>query len=160
MDVAIFLLFTFQGIETAIFGPTLLDMQYIYQTQIKNICIIPMLKAIGSVIGASLSGILLDKLPKFRYWILFSCSCLLGICTALLPHMTYLWAFFVISTFSGINSGALHSGGNVLCLDTWKDDSGPYLHSIHFSFAVNIMNKNSNVSRFSAGHINILVRSL
>ena len=28
-------------------------------------------------------------------------------------------------------------GGNVLCLDIWKGmNSGPYMHSIHFSFSV------------------------
>ena len=79
---------------------------------------------------------LLDKFPKLRYFILFGCTCLMGLTTAILPHMIYLWAFFVVSIVSSFACGALDTGGNVLCLDTWKDDSGPYLHSIHFSFAV------------------------
>merc|ERR1719273_2285772 len=50
--------------------------------------------------------------------------------------MVYLWAFFIVSIISSFSAGSLDTGGNVLCLDTWKDKSGPYLHSIHFSFAI------------------------
>ena len=36
--------------------------------------------------------------------------------------------------FSG---GSLDTGGNVLCLDTWQNgEAGPWMHSIHFSFAI------------------------
>ena len=78
----------------------------------------------------------MDKLPNFRYIVLFSCTFLIGLCTAVLPHMVYLWGFFIVSIISSFFASALDTGGNVLCLDTWKDASGPYLHSIHFSFAV------------------------
>ena len=122
----------------SVLGPSLLDMRDIYDTEIKIITLVIVLKAVGSVIGAFISGILLDKLLKFRYFILFGCTCLLGVCTALLPHMVFLWGFFIVSIISSFSAGALDTGGNVLCLDTWKDNSGPYLHSIHFSFAVNI----------------------
>ena len=122
--------------QDAIFGPTLLDMQDIYETKIKVISLVIVVRAVGSVIGAFLSGLLLDKCPKLRYFILFGCTCLLGLCTAILPHMVYIWAFFLVSIVCSFACGALDTGGNVLCLDTWKDASGPYLHSIHFSFAV------------------------
>ena len=122
--------------QDAIFGPTLLDMQDIYETKIKVITLVIVLRAVGSVIGAFSSGLLLDKCPKWRYFILFGCTCLLGLCTAILPHMIYIWAFFMVSIVCSFACGALDTGGNVLCLDTWKDASGPYLHSIHFSFAV------------------------
>ena len=128
----------FQGMSDAVFGPTLLDMRDIYETEINIITLVIVFRAVGSVIGAFLSGILLDKFPKFRYFILFGCTCILGVCTALLPHMVYLWAFFIVSIISSFSAGSLDTGGNVLCLDIWKDKSGPYLHSIHFSFAVNI----------------------
>jgi len=128
--------FVFMGMQDAIFGPTLLDMQDIYETKIKVISLVIVVRAVGSVIGAFLSGLLLDKCPKLRYFILFGCTCLLGLCTAILPHMVYIWAFFLVSIVCSFACGALDTGGNVLCLDTWKDASGPYLHSIHFSFAL------------------------
>ena len=111
-------------------------MQDIYETKIKVITLVIVLRAVGSVIGAFSSGLLLDKCPKWRYFILFGCTCLLGLCIAILPHMVYIWALFLVSIVCSFACGALDTGGNVLCLDTWKDASGPYLHSIHFSFAV------------------------
>ena len=111
-------------------------MQDIYETKIKVITLVIVLRSVGSVIGAFSSGLLLDKFPKLRYFTLFGSTCLMGLCTAILPHMIYLWAFFMVSFVSSLACGALETGGNVLCLDTWKDASGPYLHSIHFSFAV------------------------
>ena len=85
-------------------------MKDVYQTKIKVITLVIVLRAIGSVLGAFISGILLDKLPKFRYFILFGCSCLMGISTAILPHMNYLWAFFIVSILSSFRCGALDTG--------------------------------------------------
>ena len=126
----------FQGLTDAIFGPTLLDLTDIYQTKIKIISIVIIPKAVGSITGAFTAGLILDRLPDFRYFVLFSCTFLIGLCTAVLPHMVDLLGFFIVSIILSVFSSALHTGGNVLCLDTWKDASGPYLHSIHFSFAV------------------------
>ena len=111
-------------------------MQDVYETKIKYISMVIVVNAVGSVIGAFSSGLLVDKFPKLRYITLFGSTCLMGLCTAILPHMIYLWAFFMVSFVCSLACGVLETGGNVLCLDTWKDASGPYLHSIHFSFAV------------------------
>ena len=111
-------------------------MQDIYKTKMKYIILVIIVNSVGFVIGAFSSSLLLDKFPKFRYFTLFGSTCLMGLCTAILPHMIYLWAFFMASFVSSLACGVLETGGNVLCLDTWKDASGPYLHSIHFSFAV------------------------
>ena len=45
--------------------------------------------------------------------------------------------FFVLCAINGWAMGSLDTGGNVLCLDIWRgeSDSGPYMHSIHFSYA-------------------------
>ena len=61
----------------------------------------------------------------------------MGVFGILIPHMPNLWIFFIITGFQSFNSGALDAGGNVLCLDVWQGrDGGPYMHSIHFSFAI------------------------
>ena len=128
--------FIFLGLSDCLFGPTLLDLRDIYDTKVKIITIVVLLRAIGSIIGAFTIGMLLDKYPKIRYFVLFGCTFIMGVCTSILSHLQYLWVFFAVSIVSSFASGSLDTGGNVLCLDTWKADSGPYLHSIHFSFAV------------------------
>lgn len=122
-----------------LFGPTLLDMRDIYLTEISTITLVIILKAVGSIIGAFSAGVLLDKCDRFRLFILFAFTLLLSLFTMILPHLSYLWIFFVISTLSSFASGALDTGGNVLCLNIWSDspsDAGPFMHSIHFSFAI------------------------
>ena len=83
----------------------------------------------------------MDKLKRHRYFILFCCTCLMGVFTAVLPHVMYLWAFFVASTICNFATGVLHPSLNVLCLDIWAEDSGPFLNSLHFGFAVNMNSK-------------------
>ena len=56
-------------------------MKDIYETEINVITIVIILRAVGSVVGAFLSGLLLDKFPKLRYFTLFGCTFLLGVCT-------------------------------------------------------------------------------
>ena len=83
------------------------------------------------------AGIILDKYLKYRFFILFAYTFIVGITNALLPHLSSIWLFFAVSSISSFASGSLDTGGNVLVLDCWKHgDSGPYLHSIHFSFAL------------------------
>ena len=91
--------------------------------------------------GGFTAGLVLDKLKRHRYFILFCCTCLMGVITAILPHGMYLWAFFVASTINNFATGVLHPSLNVLCLDIWAEDSGPFLNSLHFGFAVNTNSK-------------------
>ena len=61
----------------------------------------------------------------------------MGTACSLLPHLKHLWLYYVISTVESFANGSLDAGGNVLCLDIWRNDnSGPWVHSIHFSFAI------------------------
>ena len=89
----------------------------------------------GSILGSSIAGIVLDKCLKFRYFILFVYTFIIGLTNVLLPHLPDIWLFFMVMTFSCFASGSLDTGGNVLMLDL-NGDSGPYLHSIHFSYAL------------------------
>lgn len=112
-------------------------MRDIYETKISIITFVIIFRSCGSIAGASLAGLILDKWPKLRHFALFSATFLMGATNMLLPHAGYLWLFFVFSTLASFACGFLDTGGNVLVLDTWKnDDVGPYMHSIHFSFAI------------------------
>ena len=43
-----------KGLQDGAFGPTLLDMTELYNTEIKVISVVIVVKAIGSIIGSSL----------------------------------------------------------------------------------------------------------
>jgi FHS family Na+ dependent glucose MFS transporter 1 len=83
------------------------------------------------------AGFLLDKYPNNRLFLLFGSNFVFGLTTMVLPHAKLLWVFFLMSGLASFSSGAIVPGGNVLCLEIWNDgDAGPYMHSIHFSFAI------------------------
>ena len=129
--------FIFLGLSESIFGPTLMDLQDIYNTNAKTITIVLALQAIGSVTGSFIIGMLLDKYPKVRYCVLFGCTFIMGVSTGILPHLQFLGIFFAVSLVSSFVIGCLSAGGNVLCLDVWQGgDAGPYMHSIHFSISI------------------------
>ena len=132
-----FKFYIFQGMSDSIFGPTLLDFTSIYSTKVSIISLVVLFRFAGSILGATIAGIVLDKYLKHRYFILFAYTFVIGLTNTCLPHLASIWLFFVVSTFSSFASGSLDTGGNVLVLDCWQNsDSGPYLHTIHFSFAL------------------------
>ena len=127
--------FMTRGVSDNIFGPTLLDFTSIYSTKVSIISFVVIFRFGGSILGSSIAGIVLDKCLKFRYFILFVYTFIIGLTNVLLPHLPDIWLFFMVMTFSCFASGSLDTGGNVLMLDL-NGDSGPYLHSIHFSYAL------------------------
>ena len=86
----------------------------------------------------STAGYFLDKYSQHRYTYLFAYTTIMGLSTTMIPFSPSLYFFFGLCGINGFVSGSLDTGGNVLCLDLWQgfDDSGPYMHSIHFSFGL------------------------
>lgn len=130
-------LFSFKGLVESSFGPTLLDLIDIYDTEMDVITLVFIPKAIGSIIGSSLLGILLDKFADLKFFLLSVILLITSASTALLPNGSYLWVFFMASMISSFGIGGVITGGNVLCLTTWSGgDAAPYMHTIHFTFAI------------------------
>ena len=84
------------------------------------------------------AGYLLDKYPRLRYTLLFVYTAIMGIACTMIPLSPSLFFFFGLCAIYGFVMGSLEVGGNVLCLDVWQgfDESGPYMHSLHFSWGV------------------------
>ena len=78
----------------------------------------------------------MDKFSQYRYWFLFAYTMIMGLTTTIIPFSPSLAFFFMLCGINGFVMGSLDTGGNVLCLDIWQgyDDSGPFMHSIHFAW--------------------------
>jgi len=125
------------GLSASLFGPTLLDIVDLYDSSVDAVSLVIIYRALGSMVGAFIAGIILDKFIQYRLYIIFIYVLLMGTACSLLPHLKHLWLYYVISTVESFANGSLDAGGNVLCLDIWRNDnSGPWVHSIHFSFAI------------------------
>lgn len=88
----------------------------------------------GYLIGAVIAGFLFDRYN--RLFLLFVSLLMTSTLVVLTPWCQTLWLLQTIMVSTGITLGFLTTGGNVLCLDLWGRNSGPFMQAIHFSFAL------------------------
>lgn len=124
------------GVCEAIRGPTLLDLQDLYKTNLETISFLFLIECIGSLLASFLIGVFMTGFPHLNNLFVFIGLVSLGLVTALVPFAGDLQNLFVLLFFVGFLIAAVHTGGNVLCLDIWSGfDSGPHIHSIHFCYS-------------------------
>lgn len=134
-------------------GPVLLDLAEVYQSSVETLSYIFLCSSTGSLFGSffgnqnhdsldsiiifgSLAGFIMDKYPDHQGLILFFFNFFFGALTMIVPYTGYVSLLMVIYFFIGFNSAGCDAGGNIICLHVWRGlDSGPAMHSIHFSFA-------------------------
>ena len=81
----------------------------------------------------------LDSFKKHQMMILFFLAFVHGLTIMSFPHLKYIPIYYMMGSIKGIVSNSLRTGGNALCLNTWSEDkAGPWLHSIHFSYAIGV----------------------
>jgi len=126
------------GLCGSVLGPTLLDLCDVFETSISSLSLVAIIRCVGAMAGSFSAGYILDKYSQHRYIFLFAYTTVMGLSTTMIPFSPSLYFFFGLCGLNGFVSGSLDTGGNVLCLDLWQgfDDSGPYMHSIHFSFGL------------------------
>nr|XP_002122926.3 sodium-dependent glucose transporter 1-like [Ciona intestinalis] len=122
------------GLIIALPGPALPTLAYNLGVDIKPISVIFTARAIGYLSGSIISGFLHGKLDAYK---MIGFSLLLtsaGFAGA--PFFPSVVLLAIAMSTMGVSMGFLDTGGNVLCLEIWGDDSGPYMQSLHFSFAL------------------------
>lgn len=88
----------------------------------------------GYLIGAVIAGFLFDRYN--RLFLLFVSLLMTSTLVILTPWCQTLWILQTTMILTGVTLGFLTTGGNVLCLDLWGRNSGPFMQAIHFSFAL------------------------
>lgn len=99
----------------------------------------------------------MDKFEGWQNTYIFVHTIVAVVTMSLHPFCGELWILFVVGAINGVTSGSINTGavgkkiilnvttafifadvaaGNLMCLTIWRGfNSGPYMHSIHFSFA-------------------------
>jgi len=115
----------------------------IYRTDIPEISFSLVTASIGGIAGAALAGTLLTRFHKLKYFLMFEFTAGISLTTMILPRLGHLAAYFAVMILNGAHVGAVHTGINALCLDTWRDPDGrkrpgggPAIHSMHASFSI------------------------
>ncbi|XP_078487668.1 sodium-dependent glucose transporter 1-like [Ciona intestinalis] len=122
------------GLIIALPGPALPTLAYNLGVEINSISVIFTARAIGYLAGSIVSGFLHGKLDAYRmigFALLVTSAAFAGA-----PFFLSIILLAIAMSSVGVSMGFLDTGGNVLCLEIWGDESGPYIQSLHFSFAL------------------------
>ncbi|XP_014898332.1 sodium-dependent glucose transporter 1 [Poecilia latipinna] len=121
------------GMGISVLGPTFEDLAANVHKNISNISYIFVGRAAGYIGGSLVGGILFELTNPH---VLLGVSMLL---TAFgmfaIPFCKQALFLTGIMSVVGISMGVLDTGGNVLILNTWGEQSGPHMQALHFSFA-------------------------
>ncbi|KAJ1525620.1 hypothetical protein ONE63_008840 [Megalurothrips usitatus] len=90
----------------------------------------------GFMIGAMFGARLLDRFN--RLFLVFLALLVTALLVTIIPWCGINWLLRTDMFLLGVSLGFLTTGGNVLCLDLWGRNSGPFMQALHFSFSLGI----------------------
>lgn len=122
------------GLCMSVTGPTLLYLKDQVGSTISEISYIFTVRSVGTLGGAFLGSVLLDRCNPYSAF--FVVIAMMAISVGSMPWCKHIWMLMVSSFVVGMGNGLLDTGASTLCLQLWGKDSGPYMQSLHFSFAV------------------------
>ncbi|XP_071997877.1 sodium-dependent glucose transporter 1 isoform X1 [Engystomops pustulosus] len=122
------------GMAISVLGPTFPELAENVGSTVGNISYVFVGRSLGYLCGSVLGGVLFDRINQH---LLLGLS-MLATCGGLLMLPWCKKAIFLIGVMSvvGTSMGFLDTGGNVVILNTWGDESGPHVQALHFSFAL------------------------
>ncbi|KAK3930002.1 Sodium-dependent glucose transporter 1 [Frankliniella fusca] len=95
-----------------------------------------MYKCQGFMIGAMFGARMLDRFN--RLFLVFLALLVTALLVTIIPWCGIAWLLRTDMFLLGVSLGFLTTGGNVLCLDLWSRNSGPFMQALHFSFSLGI----------------------
>nr|XP_056712190.1 sodium-dependent glucose transporter 1 [Euleptes europaea] len=118
----------------AVLGPTFQDLATNVNRNVSQISYIFVGRAAGYFGGSLIGGILFDCMNAHLLLGLSMLGTAIGLyaipwCKKALLLTAMMWVI-------GSAMGVLDTGGNVLALATWKEEVGPHMQALHFSFAL------------------------
>ncbi|KAK2713841.1 hypothetical protein QYM36_009655 [Artemia franciscana] len=130
--LALCLAFFVLGLCIAVPGPTLLDLQKQVDVSVTQITSIFAARSTGYLLGSIFGGVLFDRFDQRL--LLFTSLTWTAIAVGATPWCKNFGALMTAMSLMGAGMGFLDTGGNVMCIDLWRKDSGPYMQALHFSF--------------------------
>ncbi len=151
-----------QGLVEGVRGPTVLDLSDHFGSTVQALSILFVWCTVGSCLGsltcryamhgvgcqcqcstclllAQFSvGYLVDKFPAYKWRLISSAVLIFGVSAAVVAASNNIYVFYAVNFISGVGGGGMETTGNVACLALWRDrnDGGPFMHCIHFGFAL------------------------
>ncbi|RWS17504.1 sodium-dependent glucose transporter 1A-like protein [Dinothrombium tinctorium] len=129
---ALFISFVFLGLNVALPGATLLDLEIAVNCSTEQITRAVPIKSSGYLVGAFVNSFLVK--------IFDSQICIIGsliastIISGLIPWNRTLIGLYVCMFFAGFPSGILDASGNIWLLHLWGKEIPPFIQILHFMY--------------------------
>ncbi|XP_063441403.1 sodium-dependent glucose transporter 1A-like [Mytilus trossulus] len=134
LSVALFSLFACLGWNVSQLGPALLDLQIITKTRLDEASYFLTAFSLGFLVAVAVAGWIFKKIN--RIIVLFVSTILIAIVTVVTPWCRHFGLMIVVFVVRGLTHGVADAGGNINILKIWGTESGPYMQTMHFSFAI------------------------
>ncbi|KAM8809150.1 sodium-dependent glucose transporter 1 [Eudromia elegans] len=118
----------------AVLGPTFPNLAANVHKNVSDIYYIFVGRSLGYLGGSVLGGVLFDCMNAHLLLGLSMLGTTIGLFA--IPWCKKSLLLTVLMSVIGGSMGILDTGGNVLALNTWGAEAGPYMQALHFSFAV------------------------
>jgi FHS family Na+ dependent glucose MFS transporter 1 len=132
--IAYYLSFIIMGATTAASGPSLPSLAKNTSSALDQISLIFVFGSLGYLIGSYFGGRAYDRIPGHK--LMAGVLLTLSIATALIPIARILGVLLLFMFLSGLATGVLDVGGNILLLWTHGENAGPFMNGLHFFFGV------------------------
>jgi fucose permease len=133
--IGYYLLFICLGLGLGIVGPTLPSLASQTGVTIGSIGGIFLASAIGYTLGTTAGGWMFDRVSSGHLALglaqLTSASLLF-----LIPLCPTLWILILVNTVIGLSNGIINTGANTLLMWNHREQAGPYMNGLHFSFGL------------------------
>ena len=122
------------ALGAAALGPTLTELAEQTGSELKDISILFSVRALGFLVTARVIGYIYDR--SEGHGIMSLSMVIMGALFFLVPYISQLWLLSSTLFLIGIAGAFIDLGGNILILRAVKNDIGPSLNGLHFSFGL------------------------
>lgn len=129
-----FVAFFVLALGAAALGPTLTELAEQTGSELKGISILFSVRALGFLVTARVIGYIYDR--SEGHGIMSLSMVIMGTLFFLVPYISQLWFLSSTLFLIGIAGAFIDLGGNILILRAVKNDIGPSLNGLHFSFGL------------------------
>ncbi|XP_077995473.1 sodium-dependent glucose transporter 1A-like [Glandiceps talaboti] len=122
------------GACVSIVGPSLMDLQLQLRTSLETTTFIFTARSTGHLFGSVVGGACLDRIENHLVLALSLFGA--GICGLFVAWCDYFYFIVIVIAAWGFFTGSLETGVNVVCVDSWGKDSGPWIQGLHLFFSL------------------------
>ncbi|CAH2252151.1 sodium-dependent glucose transporter 1 [Pelobates cultripes] len=122
------------GMAIAVLGPTFPDLAENVGSNVANISYIFVGRSCGYLGGSVLGGILFERVNQHLLIGVALLATAVGL--YVVPWCRRAVLLTAVMSVVGMSMGFLDTGGNIVIMNTWGDQSGPHVQALHFSFAL------------------------